>query len=200
MVVKPFVLDYFDNYLDVIIHEMPHTYTLTDGINENSGAVGIGYLYFHLLILNYPGDNPNKCLGHELYADMGKILFYDLEFDPIVGTYEGGGGYWSACSLNLSPSEVATIKRDAVDVARAAYYEQEMPDWFYRNYQKADDSIDLDNLWADINVREEYRVARTTIVYHLRHDFGGFCSSEEVDQYLRGEIDNPGQPWRDGGC
>ena len=200
LTVKPFVLDYFDNYLDVIIHELAHVYTLTNGINENSGPVGIGYLYFHLLILDYPGANPNQCLGHELYADIGRILFFDYEFDPVLGTRDGGGGYWASCGLQLSPPEVATVKHDAVDVAQAAFYGQHMPNWFYRNYQKADGSIDLDKLWADINTRKEYRVARTRIIYHLRGEFGGFCSNEQVRQFLNGQIDNLRQPWRDGGC
>ena len=203
--VAPVVLDYFDNYLDTTIHELAHVYTLSTGVDDDhSGPIGIGYLYFHLLDTNTPGTDSRQCLGPELYADIGRILFYDYEFDPRIGTRDGRGGYWVGCGLQLSPTEAEVVKRDALDVARAVYYEQRMPDWFYRTYQKSDGSMDLDKLWADINSHKGYSRTRTSIIYHLREEFGGFCYEDQVQQFLLDLLDEqadyPGNPWRDGGC
>ena len=75
----------------------------------------------------------------------------------------------------------------------------EVPNWFYNTYQRPDGSIDLDKLWADINSGGPSRT-RSVIAGHLRYEFGGYCSEEQVRKFLDGRIAQLDTPWRDAGC
>ena len=199
LTVGPHVLKYFDSYTGTIAHELGHVYTLTGGVPKDPEPVGIGFLYFSLLYVNYGGDarDPTQCAGHELYADMANFLFHDQTFDPGWGTIRGGGGYWASCGFRLNSQTYESVKRDAPDVARGAFKGQ-IPDWFYNTYEKADGSINLERLWADINTLNNE--SRKAITYHLKDEFGGYCSEEQVRKFFDGEISSLSNPWRGGGC
>ena len=38
------------------------------------------------------------------------------------------------------------------------------------------------------------------IAHHLRNEFGGYCSEEQVRKFIDGEVTGITNPWRDGGC
>ena len=75
-----------------------------------------------------------------------------------------------------------------------------MPDWLYNNYQLPGGDLDLETLWADIHSQPEYRLTRQIISYYLRHEFGGYCSPKQVQQFIDGQITELRNPWRDSGC
>lgn len=186
--------------LSTVIHELGHVYTLSNTENDKSGVVGIGYLYFHLLETSHGGLNPESCRSEEFYADMARLLFFDWEFHPTFGTLYGNGGYWAACNLQLDDQEFDQVQLEGSEVARSVFIEQRIPDWFYNTYQKPGGDIDLERLWSDINRNPEHRQTRQIIIYHLRNEFGGYCSEVQVQDYLDGKIAKPNNPWRDGGC
>ena len=187
--------------LVTVIHELGHVYTLSNTLNDKSGSIGIGYLYFHLLETSYKGSNPSDCSANELYADMAMFMFFDWEFHPTVGTLYGDGSYWAGCNFQLNDEQFDRIQREGSAVARSVFLDQQIPDWFYDTYQNSDGTIDLDRLWADINRHPEYRQTRQIMIYHLRNEFGGYCSEVQVQQYIDGKIaEIVGNPWRDGGC
>lgn len=84
--VHPSALDHFDadNWRSTMIHELGHVYTLTNDIGDDSLSQAAGFLYFHLIYVNHglDGVDSTSCVGHELYADMANIAFFDREFSP----------------------------------------------------------------------------------------------------------------------
>ena len=60
--------------------------------------------------------------------------------------------------------------------------------------------IDLEKLWADITVDMRYKRTMGLIAYHLRNEFGGYCSEEQVRKLIEGKVSGITNPWRDGGC
>ena len=198
MVFPPGILDYFDNYFDTVVHELGHVYTLTGGLPQEPGPVGIGFLYLYLLQLDYAdaAQNPIKCAASELYADMAGVIFagLDREFTPAMGISQTR--YWDGCRFQFDQQTRESVSRDAADIARAAFLEQRMPDWFYATYQKSNGKIDLDKLWADLN----RGVTSDGIIYQLKDEFGGYCSEAQVRKFLDGDIAELDTPWRDAGC
>ena len=195
-------LDYFDGWIPLMIHELGHVYTNSSVASTNPGPVGIGYLYLHLLTTNNTGVGPaSLCGSTELYADLAQIVFLGDEFvSPAIGTLEAGGGYWAGCGLQLSQSDHDQAVHDIPEIGRSVFIEQDMPDWLYDNYQLPGGDLDLEALWADIHSRREYRLTRQIISYYLRYEFGGYCSPEQVQQFIDGQITELRNPWRDGGC
>ena len=192
------LVTYFDNPINqkTIIHELAHVYNESNGLTKKSGGIGIGYLYHHLLVLENEGSRPDRCIAHELYADLGVISFYDLgsEFYAPFGP-----GYWSGCGLKLSGQKLAQVNREVPKIAQSVFIDQNLPDWFYDNYQNSDGSLDLEQLWADINIRD-YKSAKGIMIHHLRYEFGGYCDENWIANYINRKVDNVKNPWRDGGC
>ena len=198
LAVHPAMVTYFDNLGNqgVLIHELAHVYNQSNGLTKKSGAIGIGYLYHHLLVLENEGSRPDRCISNELYAELGVISFYGLgsEFYAPFGP-----GYWSSCNLKLSDQKLAQVNREVPEIAQAVFIDQKLPDWFYDNYQNPDGKLDLEQLWADINIRD-YQSPKAIMIYHLRHEFGGYCDENWIANYIQRKVDNVRNPWRDGGC
>ena len=195
-------LDYFDGWIPTIIHELGHVYVESSLAPTDPGPTGIGYLYLHLLTTNNTGvGSAEHCTANELYADLAEIVFSGDEFvSPAIGTLGASGGYWAACGLQLNPSDHDQAVQDIPEIGRSVFIEQDMPDWLYNNYQPPGGDLDLEALWADIHSHREYRVTRQIISYNLRYEFGGYCSPEQVQQFIDGQIAELRNPWRDGGC
>lgn len=94
---------------------------------------------------------------------------------------------WGSCGLNIDPSTAAKVNREVPKIAKSVFVDQEIPQWFYDTYQKPDESIDLEKLWADITVNSNLREAMNVIVYHLRNEFGGYCSEQQVRKFIEGK-------------
>ena len=201
IIFDPKVIKHFDKYDDRppsgVIHELAHVYTQTSDIADNPAPIGVGSLYFRLLDIEHANnaENPDNCISYELYADMAEIIVTGDQFGPTWS-----GGYWGSCGLRLDSQTHQEISRDGTAVARSVFQEQRIPDWFYNTYSQTNGDIDLERLWADINKAEYGGRARQAIVYNLRNEFGGYCSTEQVRRFLDGEIAELRNPWRDGGC
>ena len=196
-------------YIAEIIEEMGHVYTLTNDISKNSAPMGIGHLYIHLLEVNHgvEAKKPTRCGSYELYGDLAKMVFWDKysDFDAYWGlkNTKGDGvtlNEWHACGFPLDDATTAKVNREMPKIAKSVFVDQEMPQWFYDTYQKADGAIDLEQLWSDITIDERYKGTMSLIVYDLRNEFGGYCSEEQVRKFIEGKVSGITNPWRDGGC
>ena len=195
--------------LKPLIHELGHVYTYTNGVSEDSAPIGIGYLYLGLLSANHAVEarTPRRCSPHELYADLAVLAFFDLytSFSPNKGLSYGpvddvAMGYWYDCGFRLDQKTSAEVTTEIPAITKSVFVDQEIPQWFYDTYQQPDGSIDLEELWSDINVDNSNIRAISIIAYHLRNEFGGYCSEEQVRGFIEGKVTGITNPWRDGGC
>ena len=166
--------------LYIHIHELAHVYTMANKVAENPGAIAIAHLYFHSL-----EDLDNEyCYARELYADTAQLLIPFAGNDVLY--------YWPRC-----PHLPDTPSAEAIEVVRSSFA-GEMPQWLYDNFQLKDGSLDLAALWAQVKAIKPYSMRRT-IVYQLRHEFGGYCLDWQASRSAYG-LSDIDQPWRDGGC
>ena len=197
------------HYSATLIAEMGHVYTLTNQVDKNSAPIGVGHLYIHLLEVNHKVEakRPTRCSSSELYGDLAKLVFWDRysEFDAHLGLRNSRlDGVtmqeWSSCGFRLDPSTKQKVEEYIPAIARSVFIDQEVPQWFYDTYQKSDGTIDLDKLWSDITIDERYKSTMGLIAHHLRNEFGGYCSEEQVRQFIEGKVTGITNPWKDGGC
>ena len=196
-------------YTAPMIEEMGHVYTYTNQVDKNSVAIGVGHLYLHLLEVNHSVEakKPTMCSSSELYGDLATLAFWERysDFDAYLGlkTTRGDGvvmSEWKSCGFRLDPSTKASVDEAIPAIARSIFVNQEIPQCFYDTYQKSDETIDLEKLWSDITIDERYPRTMGLIVHHLRNEFGGYCSEEQVRQLIDGKATGITNPWKDGGC
>ena len=155
MSIAPYPFSFFGT----VLHEMAHiyhtyvfgyTYALSspDGsprdfgdaedVKGNAAAVAAGLLY---LFTSFP-----ECQATEMLADMALFPLPQDEFSR-ASRYVG---YWSACSVLKTRTARGLWKTEeferAPDVAQSVFVDQEIPQWFYDTYQRADGTWDLDAL------------------------------------------------------
>ena len=107
---------------------------------------------------------------------------------------------WNSCGFRLDPSTKQKVDKDIPEIAKSVFVDQEIPQWFYDTYQKSDETIDLEKFWSDITVDMRYTQAMSLIAHHLRNEFGGYCSEEQVRKFIEGKATGITNPWKDGGC
>ena len=73
-----------------------------------------------------------------------------------------------------------------------------MPDWLRDTYENDDGSLDLAGIWSAVKAIEG-NWYKTTVIYQLRNEFGGYCDAAAARESAFGNSDLA-QPWRDGGC
>ena len=172
-----------ESYLGLYLHEVVHVYTLSNNVAARPGPLGVAHLYFSRLANASAAD---ECKPSELYADAGKYTLFPEDYS----------NYWVAGCPSIDSNGPTA---EAIEVARQAFGGQ-MPDWLYETYEKPDGSLDLTGLWDEVKAVESDWY-RTTIIYQLRKEFGGYCNESVARNSAFGElavdIDNP---WRDGGC
>ena len=171
--------DLNDRFMGIIIHELAHVYTLSDGANAHPGPTAIAHLYFDQL-----SDGNGLCLGSELYAEAAQML--------VPTRYNYFTYYWHACSH--LPSRVTP---EAIEIAEDAFAGR-MPQWFYDTFQKTDGNLDYEMLWTAVN-NMLWENDRIKVIYQLRNEFGGYCSEQAAKDSAFGDL-QLNQPWRDGGC
>ena len=208
--VTPFVLEsQYRGTIPTLIEEMGHVYTVSNDINENPAPIAIGHLYIHLLEINHgpKAKNPARCGPTELYGDLAQLVFGERysRFDAyrgLRGSVSDGFnmGEWRSCGFRLDQTTKSRVEREVPAIAKSVFIDQKMPQWFYDTYQKSDETIDLERLWSDITVDKRYKRTMNRIVYHLRNEFGGYCSQEQVRKFIEGKATGITNPWKDGGC
>ena len=183
-----------DNPARVLIHELGHVYTWTNGISKNEVPLAVGWLFLQLVVKNHATRRP--CPSSEIYAAMAEAAFWggsNLQFHEDIWHSRSR---WRICDFSLDRETRKQLTEDLTDITRKVFFEQEIPQWFYDEYQEPDGSIDLDKLWADVAVDNG---SRAHIVYALRNEFGGYCSQAEVSRFVARELDSIDTPWRDAG-
>ena len=194
------------NRISTMIEEMGHVYTLTNQVDKNSAPIGVGHLYIHLLKVNHSVEakKPSRCPSSELYGDLAHLVFWERysDFDAHLGLRNDAGtmSEWSSCGFRLDPSTKQKVEEYLPEIAKSVFIDQEIPQWFYDTYQKPNQTIDLEKLWSDITIDERYKGTMGLIAHHLRNEFGGYCSGEQVRQFIEGKVTGITNPWKDGGC
>ena len=168
-----------DRSMRIIIHELAHVYTLSDGANAHPGPTAIAHLYFDQL-----SDGNGRCSGAELYAEAAEML--------VPARYNYITHYWHNCSH--LPSRVTP---EAIEIVEDAFAGR-MPQWFYDTFQRTDGSLDYEMLWTAVN-NMLIDNDRKEVIYQLRNEFGGYCSEQAARDSVFGNL-QLNQPWRDGGC
>lgn len=215
---------------NTIVHELAHTYETFAGHSssyfkthdrrsvpatssslamtpEARASVAAGLIYLHEFATDNVGPSyGSHCPTGELFADVPAYLF---AWDGLEGRFITSDGrmvlpeawYWQLCSL--SPTEEA--RQVFVDV----FARQRVPQWFYGRFVSDDDSWDLGALravlrnqhhkgdQAKISEFPQYRMLRTFLL-ESRH--GGYCSEQQVDEFLDGKSDTPPDRHENGGC
>ena len=198
-------------YTAPLIEEMGHVYTLTNQVGKSSAPIGVGHLYLHLLATDplVEAKKPSRCSSNELYGDLANMVFWGRysDFDAYWGLKDTTHSHeavvmseWRSCGFRLDPSTKQKVDKDIPEIAKSVFVDQEIPQWFYDTYQKSDETIDLEKLWSDITVDMRYTQAMGLIAHHLRNEFGGYCSEEQVAQFIEGKVTGITNPWKDSGC
>lgn len=180
-------------FMGIVIEELAHVYTDTNGITKNEVPVAIGNLYLGLLAKNYA---TSRCNPAELYARLARAAFVG-GVSPEAESVDNLGGWWRRCGFDFDPKTSGQVFQYVRDLTRKVFLDQKTPQWFYDEYQQSDGSINLDKLWGDISTL--YPRSRNPIIYGLRNEFGGYCLTEKLYQLQIGELDSLETPWRDAG-
>ena len=168
-----------DSY-KTIVHELAHVYTLTNNLAVRPGPLGLAHLYFERL---GAATGEDRCTGEELYADaIVALVIPDSRLS-----------YWYSC---MHPEGIPN--EESMKVIRQAF-DGQIPDWFYENFGLEDGSLDLEMIWEEVKGMRE-RFLRTTVVYQLHDEFGGYCSPAQAYRSAFGASEEVKNPWRDGGC
>ena len=172
---------------DVVVHELAHVYSIDNYVlgdhPEKATGIAIALIYLDTLQQLDPAWLCNK---YEFLADLMTIRSMGDLATP---------GYWGECETTPHTDKALEIVNSALA--------GNTPEWFSETYSISG-TPNLEQLWTDIqefkrrrlNLHEE---AQTTVVYHLRNAFGGYCDNANATAAMFG--DGPTRnPWRDGGC
>ena len=128
------------------IHEMAHVYHFLTDLAVNPAAIAVGQIYIH----DFIKDSDVVCRTEELYADIPEILMHADELIPGSGTR----GYWRGCrrAQGRDPRWPENDGRwqELLDVMRSIHVHQEVPQWFYDTYQRADGTWDIEGIKATL--------------------------------------------------
>ena len=171
----------------VVVHELAHVYSIDNYVLDDhpDKATGIAIALIYLDTLQQL-DPAWLCNKYEFLADLMTIRSMGDLATP---------GYWGECETTPHTDKALEIVNSALA--------GNTPEWFDETYSISG-TPNLEQLWTDIqefkrrrlNLHEE---AQTTVVYHLRNAFGGYCDNANATASMFG--DGPTRnPWRDGGC
>ena len=125
------------------MHEMAHVYHDLTDLAVNPAAIAAGRVYLNDFLDGIGVVQEGDCRTKELYADIPGML---MSIDGLRRF--GGAAYWSNCrkqgrSLN-SWLRDSSRSPELTEVMRSVYVDQEVPQWFYDTYQRADGSWDVE--------------------------------------------------------
>ena len=190
------------NDLGLLLHEMAHVFTLTNGLLDEPAPLAAAHLYFYGLDIAEPLGA--WCRPGELLADILQLSVVGVSADQ--GTLDAITGYWEYCNGDYEAGQVDPLTEEALTVVRSALSGQ-MPQWFADTYHDSNGNADLEQLWSDVKSMERGEGGRFVVAYRLREQFGGYCGNPQVagvldiasssERISDNEIRNP---WRDGGC
>ena len=189
------------NDLGLLLHEMAHVFTLTNGLVDEPAPLGAAHLYFNSLYMAEPSV---QCVPGEIFADILQLSVVGVSADQ--GTWDSIAGYWDSCNGDYEAGHTDPLTEEALSVVNSALSGQ-MPQWFADTYHDSNGNADLEQLWSDVKSMERGKGGRFVVAYRLREQFGGYCGNPQVagvldiasssERVSDNEIRNP---WRDGGC
>ena len=127
----------------ILLHEMAHIYFSflfrPERNKSRAAALAAGLLY---LRTSFP-----ECDAPELLADMPLFVMPPDKDDLYTGS---GVHRWVECSTLITGSGYGLWDTEEFgrvqEVARSVFVDQEIPQWFYDTYQRADGTWDLDTI------------------------------------------------------
>ena len=186
--------------LGILIHEMAHVFSLTNGLVDEPAPLGAAYLYFDSLGI----ASHASCRSSELFADILQL--------SVVGASANRGqgdailGYWERCNRDYQVGHADPLTEESLTVVRSALSGQ-MPQWFVDTYHDSNGNADLEQLWSDVKSMKRWKGGRSVVAYRLRDQFGGYCGNPQVSAVLDIAIDSEREsddeirnPWKDSGC
>ena len=120
----------------VAVHEMAHVYHELTDLAVNPPAIAAGWVYLNDFLKDRNIVQTGDCITVELYADIPGILMNE---DGL--SVSSGAGYWQGCDREQG---VGWLSQEGLDVMRSIYVDQEVPQWFYDTYQRADGRWDVE--------------------------------------------------------
>ena len=149
------------------VHEMAHVYHDLTDLAINPPAIAAGWMYLNEFLKDSDIVQGGDCRTQELYADIPGIL---MAIDGL--SKWTGAGYWSECRSQEGkgrrwPSD-DNRWQELLDVMRSVYVHQEVPQWFYDTYQRADSSWDVDAIKETLGFYTETTGTFAGIYWQLR--------------------------------
>ena len=165
----------------VLLHEMAHVFTMTNGLGA-AAPLGIAHLY-----LDSKDFQSARCSTAEIYADLLALSVSDT----------ANVTYWERCNQDYQSGESDSLTGNALAVVRSAL-SGVLPQWFADYYNDSEANPDLERVWEDVKLLDEE--ATYLVAYRLRDEFGGYCDGPKVADALDSDGSDIRNPWRDGGC
>ena len=126
------------------VHEMAHVYHDLTDLAVNPAAIAAGSMYLNDLI----DGSIAGCSTQEMYADIPGILMH------ADGVTRASATYWSRCKraggFDFGWPNNDDRWQELLAVMRSVYVDQEVPQWFYDTYQRADGTWDVDAIKASL--------------------------------------------------
>ena len=161
-----------------VVHELAHGLTIDHRAPTTPGPIGVSWLY-------------------AVHRSRGCYRPWEILADLITQRTTGEiFTYLQGCASLLDGGKLDAHAQETID----RVLEGQIPQWFYDHYQGDEPAPDLDSVWSDIRNRSPWEW-RSTVAYHWRNLFGGFCSLHEASSAATktGGL-SEGNPWVDGGC
>ena len=136
--------------LGILIHEMAHVFSLTNGLVDEPAPLGAAYLYFDSLAI----ASHAFCRSSELFADILQL--------SVVGASANRGqgdailGYWELCNRDYQVGHADPLTEESLTVVRSALSGQ-MPQWFVDTYHDSNGNADLEQLWSDVKSMKRWK-------------------------------------------
>ena len=122
----------------VAVHEMAHVYHDLTDLAVNPPAIAAGWVYLSDFLKERQIVQGGDCRVVELYADVPLLLMSrDGLSRPLIA------GYWQGCARERGLDSFG-LSQEGNNVMRSVYIDQEVPQWFYDTYQRADGSWDVE--------------------------------------------------------
>ena len=134
-----------ESFESTAVHEMAHVYHDLTDLAVNPAAIAVGSMY----IEDFIKDSDGSCPTFELYADIPQILMHADGINSSTGS-----SYWRRCrnAQHRGPEWPWYSDRwqELLAAMRSVYVDQEVPQWFYDTYQRADGTWDVDAIKASL--------------------------------------------------
>ena len=172
------------NSLGVLLHEMAHVFTLTNGLLDEPAPLAAAHLYFYSLDMAEPLGH---CRPGELLADILQLSVVGVSADR--GAVGPIAFYWGFCNRDYEAGQADPLTEEALTVVRSALSGQ-MPQWFADTYHDSNGNADLEQLWSDVkSIRRGPLTGVCIWCFQLRD--GRLSSAQPAGRAVAQEVTRP---------